>query len=143
MKKFFAEFKSFISKGSVIDLAVGVIIGSAFASIVDSLVDDIISPVLGLFASEHLENQAWELGGVRIGYGAFLTSVINFLLMALVLFALIKLVNRLSEAGHKLLPREEAAPKSKKCPYCKSDIPADAVKCAWCTSDLTPEKTAE
>ena len=118
MKKLLKEFETFIMRGNVIDMAVGVIVGAAFQAIVNSLVND-----------------------VEIRYGAFLTAVINFLIMAFVIFLLVKAINKISELGFKRKKDEEPAkPKTKICPYCKSEIPADAVKCSHCTSDLPTEE---
>ena len=126
-KGFFQEFKEFISRGNVMDMAVGIIIGGAFTAIVNSLVDDIISPLLGLFGN-----------GVTLTYGKFITAVINFLLIALVLFCIIKAMNKASESAKKLTGHEDkpAAPTTKICPYCKSEIPIDATRCPHCTSQL-------
>ena len=93
MKKLFSEFKAFIAKGSVIDLAVGVIIGAAFKGIVDSLVSDIISPLIGLIANTNFTDLVWQIGGVSIKYGSFITAIINFLLMAIVLFLIVKAIS--------------------------------------------------
>ena len=142
MKKLWGEFRDFISKGNVIDLAVGVIIGSAFSAIVSSLVGDIISPVIGLVANTHLENLVWQIGEVKIGYGAFLTAVINFLLMAVVLFLIVKAFEKTRELGQKIVKPEDeapAAPTTKTCPYCKQEIPIDATRCPHCTSELKAE----
>lgn len=140
MKKLFGEFRDFISKGDVINLAVGVIIGSAFGAIVNSLVGDILSPIIGLFANTHLDNLVWQIGEVKIGYGAFLTAVINFLLMALVLFFIVKTVTKAQELGQKALKKNvdetPAAPTTKVCPYCKQEIAIDATRCPHCTSQL-------
>ena len=144
MKKLLGEFRDFISKGDVIDLAVGVIIGSAFGAIVNSLVGDILSPIIGLVANTHLDNLVWQIGEVKIGYGAFITAVINFLLMALVLFFIVKTVTKAQELGAKAQKalqkdgEEEAppAPTTKVCPYCKQEIAIDATRCPHCTSQL-------
>lgn len=139
MKKFFAEFKEFISRGNVVDMAVGIIIGAAFKAIVDSLVGDIISPLIGLIADTNFSDLSLQIGGVTIGYGAFLTAIINFFIMALVLFFLIRAINTLRDLGSKLekKPEEEApAPTVKTCPYCKSEIAIDATRCPHCTSEL-------
>lgn len=137
MKNFLAEFKKFVIRGNVVDMAVGVIVGAAFQGIVNSLVNDVISPVLGLFANTDLTHLIWNVNGVEVRYGAFLTAVINFLIMAFVIFMLVKFLNKLAELGKKKdEPAEPAAPTTKKCPYCKSEIPIDAVKCAHCTSDV-------
>ena len=139
MKKLLGEFRDFISKGDVINLAVGVIIGSAFGAIVNSLVSDVLSPIIGLVANQHLENLVWQIGEVKIGYGSFLTAVINFLLMALVLFFIVKTVAKAQELGKKAVKKGEdapAAPTTKVCPYCKQEIAIDATRCPHCTSQL-------
>ena len=110
MKKsgFWTEFRQFIAKGNVMNLAVGVIIGAAFQAITTSLVNDIISPVIGLFASADMSDWSVAVGGAEIRYGAFLTAVINFLIMALVIFLLVKLLNRVMTIRKK--PEPQAAP---------------------------------
>ena len=138
MKKFLEEFKAFALRGNVMDMAIGVIIGGAFTSIVTSLTDNLINPILGLAGSADLSAFTLKLAGVELKYGAFLTSVINFLIMALVLFCLLKAVNRLASLGKK--PEAPAAPTTKKCPYCMSEIPIGATKCAHCASDLPADE---
>jgi large conductance mechanosensitive channel len=137
MKKFFSEFKTFIMRGNVLDLAVGVIIGAAFQAIVTSLTDDIISPILGLFGGMNFDQLAIEFNGVAIGYGKFITALINFIIMAFVIFLIVKLVNKVMAIGKK--PEEPAAPTTKKCPYCQSEIDIKATKCPHCTSDIPAE----
>ncbi len=144
MKKFFKEFKEFISKGNVLDLAVGVIIGGAFSSIVKSLTDDIIQPLINCIGGADIQGKI-KLGatGQAINYGSFLSSVINFLIMALVIFCIVKAVNKATALTEKLSNHnEEPAPEptTKICPYCKSEIPIDAVKCCHCTSDIAEDK---
>lgn len=139
MKKLLTEFKAFIAKGSVIDLAVGVIIGAAFKGIVDSLVGDIISPLIGLVANTNFTDLVWQIGGVSIRYGAFITAIINFLLMALVLFFIIKAISGARNIGGKLKKGETpapVAPTEKICPYCKTSIHIDATRCPHCTSEV-------
>ena len=146
MKKFFEEFKAFISKGNVLDMAVGVIIGAAFKSIVDSLVADIISPLLGLFGSHNLDAMkvvlkrgATEDATVALNYGNFLSSVINFLIMALILFCIVKAFNNFQMKMDNLSGKkkeEPAKPATKICPYCRSEIAAEATRCPHCTSEL-------
>lgn len=138
--KIIKEFKKFISRGSVIDLAVGVIIGGAFTGIVTSLNNDIITPILGILGGVDFSNLKVVLGSSEtapvLAYGSFLTAVINFLITALVIFLLIKFVNRISS---KVIPKEEAAPAeptTKVCPYCKTEIPLEAVRCPHCTTQL-------
>lgn len=134
MKKFLEEFKTFALRGNVIDLAVGVIIGAAFQAIVKSLTDDIISPLIGLFARTDFSEWVWTLSGVDIRYGAFITAVINFLIMALLIFLLVKGMNKLSHLGRKKEEEAPAAPTTKICPFCKSEVPIDATRCPHCTS---------
>ena len=139
MKKLLSEFRDFISKGNVIDLAVGVIIGAAFKTIVDSLVGDVISPVIGLVADTNFSELAWQIGGVSIRYGAFVTAILNFLIMAIVLFTIIKAMNAARTLGAKRKrgePAAPAAPTEKTCPYCKSNIAVDATRCPYCTSEV-------
>lgn len=139
MKKLFSEFKAFIAKGSVLDLAVGVIIGAAFKGIVDSLVSDIISPIIGLVADTNFTDLVWQIGGVTIQYGSFITAIINFLLMAIVLFLIIKAITSARTLGSKLKKGDAeapAAPTEKTCPYCKSAIAIDATRCPHCTSEV-------
>lgn len=160
MKTFFNEFKKFIMRGNVIDLAVGVIIGGAFQAIVNSLVNDIVSPVISLatkgvnFADKFIvltmEDVAFttveaakEAGYATLNYGSFITAVINFLIMATVIFLLVKGINKISEIGKKKEEEAPAAPTTKVCPYCKSEISIEAVKCPNCTSDLPEEEEAE
>lgn len=138
MKKFLKEFRDFALKGNALDLAIGVIIGAAFQGIVKSLTDNIISPILGLFTRTDLSGWSFTIFDATVQYGAFLSSVINFVLMALVVFCIIKLINMLTHLGKKKKVEEEApaAPTTKVCPYCKSEIAIDAVKCPHCTSSL-------
>ncbi len=136
MKSFFDEFKAFISRGNVMDMAVGIIIGGAFTAIVNSLVEDLISPLLGLFGGMNFDQLALKLtGDVTLQYGKFITAVINFLIVAFVLFSIIKALN--TAAGKLKKEQEEEAPTTKMCPYCKSeDIPIGACKCLHCGSEL-------
>ena len=133
MRKFIEEFKKFISKGNV--MAVGIIIGGAFTSIVSSLVNDIINPLLGLFGGMNFDQLAWNItGDVTLYYGKFITAVVNFLIMAFIVFILVKAINT---AASKFQKKEEAKdPTTKKCPYCKSEIALEATRCPHCTSEL-------
>ena len=135
MKSFMKEFKEFISRGNVMDMAVGIIIGGAFTAIVSSLVEDIINPLLGCFVS--MDFSAWKIplvGDAALGIGTFINAVISFLIMAFILFSIIKALNKAATIGKK--PEEEPAPTTKVCPYCKSEIPIDATRCPHCTSEL-------
>lgn len=135
------EFKEFISRGNVIDLAVGVIIGGAFTGIVTSLNEDIITPVLGMFGGVDFSNLKLTLGLAKnapiLTYGNFLTAVINFLITAAVVFLLVKVINNITK---KMSPKEEAKITTKVCPYCKTEIPVDAVRCPHCTTELSEQK---
>lgn len=155
MKKFFNEFKEFITKGNVLDMAVGVIIGAAFKDIVTSLTNDLISPILGIFGGVDFSDLKLVIGtkevvdaaGVTtiventLNYGAFITAIINFLIMAFIIFMLVKgvtAVEKLSLQAFKKKQAEEApaAPTTKVCPYCKSEIAIEATRCPHCTSEL-------
>lgn len=134
MKSFLKEFKEFALRGNVVDLAVGVIIGGAFQAIVNSLVNDIISPIIGLFIATDFNALVITLNGVDIKIGAFITAIVNFLIMAFVIFNIVKAINKISSiTGDE---EEPAAPTTKVCPYCLSEVPVEAKKCAHCTSDL-------
>ncbi len=158
----FKEFKKFIMRGNVIDLAVGVIIGGAFQKIVTSLVNDLIMPLVGLvtggvnfndrFAILRLPEAglpegvtvdtittldlAKQYGVTTFNYGAFITAVLDFLIMAFVIFLLVKGINKLADMTKKKEEVAPAAPTTKKCPYCLSEVPLEATKCAHCTSEL-------
>lgn len=141
MKGFVEEFKKFIMRGNVMDMAVGVIVGGAFTSIVTSLNQDILTPILGIFGGTDFSHLTLTLGSGEnapvLNYGNFITAVINFLITALVIFVLIKSINAIGDRFKK--KEEEAepvAPTTKTCPYCKSEIAIDATRCAHCTSVL-------
>lgn len=137
MKKFFKEFKEFVSRGNVMDMAVGIIIGGAFTAIVSSLVEDIISPILGLFGGLNFDKLSVTLlGEVTLNYGKFITAIINFLIMALVIFSIVKAMNSAAEKMKKKEEEKPAEPTTKVCPFCKSEIAIDAVRCPHCTSVL-------
>lgn len=137
MKQFLEEFKKFALRGNVIDLAVGVIIGGAFSSITNSLVGDVISPLIGLVANTDLSYLVLTINGVDVRYGSFLTAVINFIIMAFVIFLMVKALNALSNVGRKKEePAPEPAPTTKVCPYCRSEIAIEATRCPYCTSVL-------
>ena len=136
MKKFFEEFKKFALRGNVLDMAVGVIIGGAFTGIVTALTTNFINPLLNVImtgsAGEIAEGVAWTFGAAA---AAFLTTVINFIITAFVLFVLIRTMNKLMSLGKKKEEPKPAAPTTKKCPYCLSEIPLAATRCAHCTSE--------
>lgn len=138
-KGFIAEFKKFIMRGNVMDMAVGVIVGGAFTSIVTSLNQDLLTPILGIFGGTDFSGLFLKMGEGEnapiLYYGNFITAVINFLITAFVIFLLLKGINALSS---KLSHEEKAAPAptTKKCPFCKSEIAIDATRCPHCTSQL-------
>ena len=137
MKQFMKEFKDFISRGNVMDMAVGIIIGGAFTGIVNSLVNDIINPLLGVLGGKDFSQYCIPLSGeVTLNYGAFISAIINFLIMALVIFSLIKFLNKVSSMTKKEEEEKPAVPTTKVCPFCKSEIPIAATRCAHCTSVL-------
>ena len=140
----FEEFKKFAMRGNVIDMAVGVIIGGAFGKIVSSLVSDVIMPPIGmamgkvnftelfivLNGKEFATLEAAKKAGAPVlAYGSFIQTVLDFLILAFVVFLMVQQIN-------KLTPEPEPAPEPKLCPFCKSEIPEDATKCPHCTSDL-------
>ena len=130
------EFKEFISRGNVIDLAVGVIIGAAFKAIVDSLVGDLISPLIGSIFNMDFSKLSVNINGAELMYGNFIMSVLNFFIIALVLFCIIKAFNKARNAVKKPVEEAPAAPTTKVCPFCKSEIAIDATRCPHCTSEL-------
>lgn len=139
-KGFVAEFKKFIMRGNVMDMAVGVIVGGAFTSIVTSLNNDILAPILGVFGGIDFSYLSVTLGRGEdapvLMYGNFITAVMNFLITALVIFVLIKMINTLNDKFSKKEEEKEAEPTTKECPYCKSEIALAATRCPHCTSDL-------
>ncbi|MGI6071720.1 MAG: large conductance mechanosensitive channel protein MscL [Lachnospiraceae bacterium] len=141
MKKIFGEFKEFISKGNVVDMAVGVVIGAAFRAIVDSVVTDVISPVVGIIFKVDFSALSVVINGSEITYGKFIMAVVKFFIIAIVLFIFVKAVNKFRRLSEKKHPEE--APKTKKCPYCLSEIHVEATKCPHCTSELPEEETEE
>lgn len=142
---FLKDFKAFALKGNMIDLAVGVIIGGAFNSIVSSLVDDVVMPALSVFMGKvDFNNMFFALDGNKyatlqqatevtsvIAYGTFLSNLINFIIMALVVFVVIKQLSKFHKA------EAPAAPTEKVCPFCKSKIDIEATRCPHCTSELS------
>ena len=146
----FKEFKAFVMRGNVLDLAVGIIIGAAFGAIVKSLVDDIIMPPVGLalgnvdFANLFVLLKegpkapppyatladAHTAGAVTVNYGAFVNNLVTFIIVAFVIFLVVRTANRLRP------PEAAAAPNTKDCPYCRMPIPVSAVRCPHCTSEL-------
>lgn len=155
----FKEFKEFISKGNVMDLAIGVIIGGAFSDIVTALTSSFIQPILGLIGGAEVHGTI-PLGnsGQYLDYGTFITAVINFLIVALVLFLMVKAVNTANKKSKERLEKiaakvrhhestkeisEDVEPETKLCPYCYTEIAYKATKCPHCTSDLHEEHVEE
>ncbi|MCH5265595.1 MAG: large conductance mechanosensitive channel protein MscL [Lachnospiraceae bacterium] len=136
MKKFLQEFKEFALRGNVMDLAIGVIIGAAFQAIINSLVNDVLSPLIGLVANTDLSDLSFKILDVPIKYGAFLTAIINFVIMAFSIFLLVKGMNALASLGKKNAEEEAEEPTTKSCPYCMSEIAIGATRCPHCTSEL-------
>lgn len=153
-KGFISEFKNFALRGNVIDLAIGIIIGAAFQKIITSLVNDMIMPFVGLVTGGKNFNEqfiilklpegvnetsvtsiteAQSLGVTTFNYGAFITSILDFLIVALVVFFIVKGINRMAAA--RKAPEAEAIV-TKKCPFCQTDIPIQATRCPHCTSQL-------
>lgn len=161
--KLFKEFKEFALKGNVMDLAIGVIIGGAFSGIVSALTENIIQPVINLLGGAEVHgtivlarNAAGE-ATAAINYGAFITAIINFLIVAFVLFMIVKAINTADKKSKENLEKltknfkftkngekEEVIeePKTKICPYCLSEIPYKAKRCAHCTSELEVKENA-
>ncbi len=137
-KKLWQEFKEFINRGNVMNLAVGVMIGGAFSAIVTSLVNDIIMPIVSLFTGGlDFASLCVTLGegenAATLNYGAFISAIINFLIIAAVIFMMVKIIT-------KMLTKEEAeeAATTRECPFCKETVSIEATKCPHCTSDLPP-----
>jgi large conductance mechanosensitive channel len=141
----FKEFKEFAMRGNVLDLAIGVIIGAAFGAIVNSLVNDVIMPPIGLALGNvdfkdlfiSLKGEAYPslaaakaAGAPVIAYGQFFNTVLNFLIVAFVIFLIIKQVNRFKK------PAAAAPVTTKECPYCRNQVPINATRCGHCTSEL-------
>ena len=134
MKSFISEFKEFALRGNVMDMAIGIIIGAAFTAIVTALVDNIISPIIGMFVKVDFNHLVATVNGVELQYGAFIMAIVNFVIVALGLFCIIKAMNKAASIGKK--PEPEAEPTTKICPYCKSEISIEATRCPHCTSQL-------
>ncbi len=127
------EFREFVIRGNVMDLAVAVIIGGAFGKIVTSLVNDLLMPLIGLlFGGINFSDQAITVGGAVVKWGAFVQSIIDFILVAFVIFLLVRALNRLKRQE----PTTPTTPTTKECQYCFSTIPLKAVRCPNCTSEL-------
>lgn len=137
MKKFIEEFKTFALRGNMMDMAVGILIGGAFSGIVTSLTDNFITPILKFITGA----ETYDLQDVAGFASSFVSAWVNFFIMALVLFCLLKVINKLMKLGRK--KEEAAAPVTKKCPYCMSEIAIEATRCPHCTSELHMEVEKE
>ena len=142
MKKFFAEFKEFIAQGNVLDLAVGVIIGGAFKTIVDALIEHIINPLIACAGGTDVGLVVNLINGQKMNIGAFLSAILNFIIIAFVIFIIVKSANKAKALGKKKEEEEEEAT-TKTCPFCKSEIDIEATKCPHCTSDIPEEEADE
>ena len=136
MKKFIEEFKAFALRGNMMDMAVGVIIGGAFTGIVNSLTENFINPILNLITGAAM----YSLQDVAGFASSFISELVNFFILAFVLFCLLKGINKIVSLGQK--KPEPAAPTTKKCPYCLSEIPIEATRCPHCTSALEEAEAA-
>ena len=137
MGKLFKEFKEFAFKGNVVDMAVGVLIGSAFSGIVNSVVKDLVTPLIAaMTGSVDFTNLKIMLGEGEeapfIALGSFIQTVFNFFIIAVCIFAMVKFINKLKKPAPAPAPAKEV----RKCPYCKSEIADDATRCPHCTSQL-------
>ena len=125
------EFKEFVMRGNVMDLAVAVIIGGAFGAIITSLVNDILMPLIGiLLGGVDFSGLAAQVGSATVKYGAFIQAVVNFLIIAFVIFMIVRTMNKMKK------PAPAAAPTTKECPRCFTAIPLKATRCPNCTSEL-------
>ena len=142
MKKFMGEFKEFIAKGNVLDLAVGVIIGGAFGAIVTALIDNLINPLIACIGGTDI-GFAFEIikgnEATKVDIGAFISAILNFIIIAFIVFLIVKSANKAKEAAAKKEEEAEEEPTTKVCPFCKSEIDIEATKCPHCTSDIPEE----
>ena len=141
MSELLKEFREFAFKGNMIDLAVGMIIGAAFTGLVNSIVGNMVMPIISLFTggidfnNMYVPlNDAARAAGAVFAYGTFLTDLIQFLILAFVVFMMIRCLTKAMEAAKK--EQEEEAPTTKECPFCKSEINIEATRCPNCTSEL-------
>jgi large conductance mechanosensitive channel len=151
----FKDFKEFVMRGNVVDMAVGIVIGVAFGAVVKSLVDDVIMPPIGLllgnvdFSSLFITLKAGKVAGpylslasaksagaVTLNYGVFINTIVSFVILAFSVFVLVRVINRLRQEAEK--PPAPAVPDTRACPYCLSEIPLKASRCPHCTSELGP-----
>jgi large conductance mechanosensitive channel len=132
------EFKAFALKGNLIDLAIAFVLGIAFSAVVISAVDDLLMPIIGAIVTDQdFSALTWEVGGAEVRYGSFINTVVYFLIIAWILFMIVRAINRMQR------PTAEAlAPNSKECPFCLSSIQMLATRCPHCTSELSGIKAA-
>lgn len=129
----FKEFKEFIARGNVVDMAIGLVMGSAFTAIVNAVVDNILMPIIsGLTAGVNYEDIVLTIGGSTLKIGLVINAIISFLIISLFMFFVVKAINAMRRDKDEV----EEAPTTKTCPYCQSEIPVDAVRCPHCTSKL-------
>ena len=133
IKKFIQEFKEFAVRGNVMGLAVGVIIGAAFQGVVTSLTENILSPIIGLFTGQNFDSLELNVLGITLRYGAFITSVINFIILAFVVFLLVRAMNKMLSAKDDKAPEPVPA---RACPHCMTQLHQNATRCPACTSQL-------
>lgn len=148
----FEEFKKFVMRGNVVDLAIGIVIGAAFKDVINSFVDNILMPPIGLLigdvdfsnlfitlsgGSYQSLKEAQDAGAATLNYGLFINSIINYIIIAFVIFLLIRWINKVTQEAEKK-EETEAPPTTKACPYCMLEIPIKAVRCPECTSQLEP-----
>lgn len=137
MKQLWTEFKAFAMGGNMFDLALGFILGTAFATIVESLAGNVLMQlVAAIFGQPDFTKFSLTLNGAEIRYGAFLTDLVNFLLLALVLFGIVKLLKKAGLGNFRAQGQME-------CPYCKEFVAIDALKCKHCTADIDPGQMEE
>ena len=142
MKKFMKEFKEFIAQGNVLDLAVGVIIGGAFSAIVNALIDNIINPLIACIGGTDVGFTVPLINGQAMDIGKFISAILNFLIVAFIIFLIVKSANKAKSLAKKDEEEEEEV-STKTCPFCKSEIDIEATKCPHCTSDQPAEEEAE
>jgi len=135
MRPWGSEFKQFVLRGNVIDLAVGIVIGAAFVAVVQAAVEDLLTPLIAaIFGQPDFSRLSFELRGSVFEYGHFLNALLSFVIVALVVFFfVVKPMNALTSLAQR---RESPDPSTRKCPECRSEIPIDARRCAFCTSEV-------
>jgi large conductance mechanosensitive channel len=134
-----SDFKKFILRGNVVDLAVAVVIGAAFTAVVTAFVKDFITPLIGaIFGTQNFNNLTFTVNHSQFNYGAFINALLSFLIVATVVFFAVVIPLNMLMKRLNLLPKEEPEPETRDCPQCLSEIPLAAHRCAFCTSEVTP-----